>query len=45
MITSEKYNKDDISLYEKPVYKEKVMKKNYGRVFTKEEADFSGITV
>lgn len=40
MIIFEKFHKDDISLYEKLVYNENVMKRNYGRVFTKQEADF-----
>ena len=40
MIIFEKFNKDDIGLYEKLVYNEDVMKMNYRRVFTKEEAEF-----
>ncbi len=40
MITFEKYAKEDRALYESLVFDEAVMKMNYGRVFTKEEADF-----
>lgn len=40
MITFEKYTEEDRSLYESLVYHEALMKMNYGRVFTKEEADF-----
>ena len=40
MLIFEKFNKDDFSLYEELVYNENVMKMNYGRVFTKEEAAF-----
>lgn len=39
MITFEKYTEKDRNLYERLVYHEELMKMNYGRVFTKEEAD------
>ena len=35
----EKYTSEDIELYKRLVFNEKTMSKNYGRVFTEEEAD------
>lgn len=35
----EKYTSEDVELYERLVFNEKTMSLNYGRVFTKEEAD------